>query len=189
MDVREKIKLFPHSPGVYRYYDAGGNVIYVGKAKDLNKRVAQYFVPPERLNIKTRILVSKIADAQFSVVDSEADALLLENNLIKQYKPRYNILLKDSKTYPWICVSAGEFPQVFLTRHLTRNGSRYYGPYSSATYANSLLSFFRSTYPLRSCKLNITGEGVLRRKYRPCLEMHIGRCKACANSSRDTSRP
>ena len=179
MDVREKIKLFPHSPGVYRYYDAGGNVIYVGKAKDLNKRVAQYFVPPERLNIKTRILVSKIADAQFSVVDSEADALLLENNLIKQYKPRYNILLKDSKTYPWICVSAGEFPQVFLTRHLTRNGSRYYGPYSSATYANSLLSFFRSTYPLRSCKLNITGEGVLRRKYRPCLEMHIGRCKGC----------
>ena len=95
MDVREKIKLFPHSPGVYRYYDAGGNVIYVGKAKDLNKRVAQYFVPPERLNIKTRILVSKIADAQFSVVDSEADALLLENNLIKQYKPRYNILLKQ----------------------------------------------------------------------------------------------
>ena len=179
MDVREKIKLFPHSPGVYRYYDAGGNVIYVGKAKDLNKRVAQYFVAPERLNIKTRILVSKIADAQFSVVDSEADALLLENNLIKQYKPRYNILLKDSKTYPWICVSAGEFPQVFLTRHLTRNGSRYYGPYSSATYANSLLSFFRSTYPLRSCKLNITGEGVLRRKYRPCLEMHIGRCKGC----------
>ncbi len=179
MDVREKIKLFPHSPGVYRYYDAGGNVIYVGKAKDLNKRVAQYFVPPERLNIKTRILVSKIADAQFSVVDSEADALLLENNLIKQYKPRYNILLKDSKTYPWICVSAGEFPQVFLTRHLTRNGSRYYGPYSSATYANSLLSFFRSTYPLRSCKLSITGEGVLRRKYRPCLEMHIGRCKGC----------
>ena len=150
MDVREKIKLFPHSPGVYRYYDAGGNVIYVGKAKDLNKRVAQYFVAPERLNTKTRILVSKIADAQFSVVDSEADALLLENNLIKQYKPRYNILLKDSKTYPWICVSAGEFPQVFLTRHLTRNGSRYYGPYSSATYANSLLSFFRSTYPLRS---------------------------------------
>ncbi len=179
MDVREKIKLFPHSPGVYRYYDAGGNVIYVGKAKDLNKRVAQYFVAPERLNTKTRILVSKIADAQFSVVDSEADALLLENNLIKQYKPRYNILLKDSKTYPWICVSAGEFPQVFLTRHLTRNGSRYYGPYSSATYANSLLSFFRSTYPLRSCKLNITGEGVLRRKYRPCLEMHIGRCKGC----------
>ena len=179
MDVREKIKLFPHSPGVYRYYDAGGNVIYVGKAKDLNKRVAQYFVAPERLNTKTRILVSKIADAQFSVVDSEADALLLENNLIKQYKPRYNILLKDSKTYPWICVSAGEFPQVFLTRQLTRNGSRYYGPYSSATYANQLLAFFRRTYPLRSCKLSITGEGVLRRKYRPCLEMHIGRCKGC----------
>ena len=106
MDVREKIALFPHSPGVYRYYDSEGNVIYVGKAKDLHKRVAQYFVAPERLNAKTRVLVSKIADAQYSVVDTEADALLLENNLIKQYKPKYNILLKDSKTYPWICVSA-----------------------------------------------------------------------------------
>ncbi|MBP5795566.1 MAG: GIY-YIG nuclease family protein, partial [Bacteroidales bacterium] len=109
MTVKEKIKLFPHSPGVYRYYDDAGNVIYVGKAKDLHKRVAQYFVHPERLNNKTRILVSKIADAQSSVVDSEADALLLENNLIKQYKPKYNILLKDSKKYPWLCVSAGTY--------------------------------------------------------------------------------
>lgn len=120
LTVREKIALFPHSPGVYRYYDASGKVIYVGKAKDLHKRVAQYFVPPERLNVKTRILVSKIADAQFSVVDSEADALLLENNLIKQYKPRYNILLKDSKTYPWIVITNDDFPKVFLTRRVDR---------------------------------------------------------------------
>ena len=106
MTVKEKIELLPHSPGVYRYSDSSGTIIYVGKAKDLYKRVHQYFVPPERLNVKTRILVSKIADVQYSVVNSEADALLLENNLIKQYKPRYNILLKDSKTYPWICVRA-----------------------------------------------------------------------------------
>lgn len=130
--VREKIELLPHSPGVYRYYDDKGTVIYVGKAKDLYKRVHQYFVPPERLNAKTRLLVARIADVQYSVVDSEADALLLENNLIKQFKPRYNILLKDSKTYPWICVSTEMFPRVYLTRRLEKNGSRYFGPYSSA---------------------------------------------------------
>ena len=143
LDVREKIALLPHSPGVYRYYDAAGNVIYVGKAKDLSKRVAQYFVEPERLTVKTRLLVSRIADLQYSVVDTEADALLLENNLIKQYKPRYNILLKDSKTYPWICVTADEFPKVFLTRRVVKNGSRYYGPYSSVMHARALLEFFR----------------------------------------------
>ena len=120
LSVREKISLFPHSPGVYRYYDSSGKVIYVGKAKDLHKRVAQYFVPPERLNVKTRLLVSKIADAQFSVVNSEADALLLENNLIKQYKPHYNILLKDSKTYPWIVITNDLFPKIYLTRRVDR---------------------------------------------------------------------
>ena len=151
----------------------------MGKAKDLNKRVAQYFVPPDRLNVKTRVLVSKIADLQYSVVDSEADALLLENNLIKQYKPRYNILLKDSKTYPWICVTADEFPKVFLTRRLVRNGSRYFGPYSSVMHAKTLLEFFRDSYPLRSCKYNITSDAVLRHKFRPCLDLHIGRCKGC----------
>ena len=179
LSIREKIALFPHSPGVYRYYDASGKVIYVGKAKDLNKRVAQYFVPPERLNVKTRLLVSKIADAQFSVVDSEADALLLENNLIKQYKPHYNILLKDSKTYPWIVVTNEEFPRVFLTRRVDRKTGTYFGPYSSVTHANYLLEFFRKNYPLRSCKLKITGEAILRKKFRPCLDFHIGRCKGC----------
>ena len=179
LSVREKIALFPHSPGVYRYYDSSGKVIYVGKAKDLHKRVAQYFVPPERLNVKTRILVSRIADAQFSVVDTEADALLLENNLIKQYKPHYNILLKDSKTYPWIVVTNDDFPKVFLTRRVDRKSGTYFGPYSSVSHANYMLEFFRKNYPLRSCNLNITGEAVLRGKFRPCLDFHIGRCKGC----------
>ena len=180
MTVREKIALFPHSPGVYRYYDSEGKVIYVGKAKDLHKRVAQYFVPEERLSVKTRILVSKIADAAYSVVDSEADALLLENNLIKQYKPRYNILLKDSKTYPWICVTGEEFPRVFITRRLEKGrGNRYFGPYSSVLHARNLLGFFSEQYPLRTCKMSITSDGILRGKYRPCLEMHLGRCKGC----------
>ncbi len=179
MDVRQKIQLLPHSPGVYRYYDAAGNVIYVGKAKDLNKRVAQYFVDPDRLTLKTRHLVSKIADVQYSVVDTEADALLLENNLIKQYKPRYNILLKDSKTYPWICVTGDEFPRVFLTRRVTKDGSRYFGPYSSVMHAKALLEFFRETWQLRSCHLRITSEAILHRKFRPCLDFHIGRCAGC----------
>lgn len=178
MDVREKIALFPHSPGVYRYYDSEGTVIYVGKAKDLHKRVAQYFVPPERLNAKTRVLVGKIADAQYSVVDTEADALLLENNLIKQYKPKYNILLKDSKTYPWICVTEEPFPRVFITRRVTK-GARYFGPYSSARHAHALVEFFESTYPLRSCKYKIDSEAILHHKFRPCLDFHIGKCKGC----------
>ena len=179
LTLRDKIALFPHSPGVYRYYDASGKVIYVGKAKDLHKRVAQYFVPPERLNGKTRVLVSKIADAQFCVVDTEADALLLENNLIKQYKPRYNILLKDSKTYPWIVITNDEYPRVFLTRRVEKGRGTYFGPYSSVSHANYLLDFFRRSYPLRSCKLNITGEAILRHKFRPCLDFHIKRCRGC----------
>lgn len=178
MTVREKIALFPHSPGVYRYYDSEGIVIYVGKAKDLHKRVAQYFVAPERLNTKTRILVSKIADAQYSVVDTEADALLLENNLIKQYKPKYNILLKDSKTYPWICVTGDEFPKVYLTRRIVK-GNRYFGPYSSVMHARNLLEFFSETYKIRSCNNKITSDAIIRKKFRPCLDFHIGRCGGC----------
>ena len=179
MDIKDKIKLFPHSPGVYRYYDAEGNVIYVGKAKDLHKRVAQYFVSADRLTRKTAVMVSKIADAEYTVVDSESDALLLENNLIKQFKPRYNILLKDSKTYPWICVSAGDFPKVFLTRRVVKDGSRYFGPYSSVVHARNLVEFFHNTYPLRTCNLKITSEAILHGKYRPCLNFHIGKCKGC----------
>ena len=179
MDIRQKIALFPHSPGVYRYYDAEGNVIYVGKAKDLHKRVAQYFVPVERLTRKTAVMVSKIADAEYTVVESESDALLLENNLIKQFKPRYNILLKDSKTYPWICVSAEEFPRVFLTRRVVRDGSRYFGPYSSVVHARNLVEFFHNIYPLRTCKHRITSDVILRGKIRPCLNFHIRKCLGC----------
>ena len=179
MTLKEKIKLFPHSPGVYRYYDSEGNVIYVGKAKDLHKRVAQYFVPAERLTRKTAVMVSKIADAEYTVVESESDALLLENNLIKQFKPRYNILLKDSKTYPWICVSSGEFPKVFLTRRVVKDGSRYFGPYSSVLHARNLVEFFHSIYPLRTCNLKINSDAILRRKFRPCLNYHIKKCLGC----------
>ena len=179
MDIREKIDLLPHSPGVYRYYNSEGTVIYVGKAKDLFKRVHQYFVPPERLNTKTRALVSKIADVQYSVVDTEADALLLENNLIKQYKPRYNILLKDSKTYPWICITSEPYPRVFLTRRIEKNGSKYFGPYSSATHARNLLDFFYANYQLRSCRHKIDSGSILRNKVRPCLDFHIGKCRGC----------
>ena len=179
MTLKEKISLFPHSPGVYRYYDSEGNVIYVGKAKDLHKRVAQYFVPAERLTRKTAVMVSKIADAQYTVVESEADALLLENNLIKQFKPRYNILLKDSKTYPWICVSAGDFLKVFLTRRVVKDGSRYFGPYSSVVHARNLVEFFHSAYQLRTCNLKITSDAILRGKYRPCLNYHIRKCRGC----------
>jgi excinuclease ABC subunit C len=151
----------------------------VGKAKDLHKRVAQYFVPPERLTRKTAVMVSKIADAEYTVVESEADALLLENNLIKQFKPRYNILLKDSKTYPWICVSNDDFPKVFLTRRMVRDGSRYFGPYSSVVHARNLVEFFHNVYPLRTCNLKITSDAILRGKYRPCLKFHIKKCLGC----------
>ena len=154
-------------------------MIYVGKAKDLHKRVAQYFVSAERLTRKTAVMVSKIADAEYTVVESEADALLLENNLIKQFKPRYNILLKDSKTYPWICVSAEEFPRVFLTRRMVRDGSRYFGPYSSVVHARNLVEFFHSIYPLRTCRHKITSDVILRGKIRPCLNFHIKKCRGC----------
>ena len=154
-------------------------MIYVGKAKDLHKRVAQYFVPAERLTRKTAVMVSKIADAEYTVVDSEADALLLENNLIKQFKPRYNILLKDSKTYPWICVTAEEFPRVFLTRRMVRDGSRYFGPYSSVVHARNLVEFFHNVYPLRTCRHRITSDVILRGKIRPCLNLHIHKCLGC----------
>ena len=154
-------------------------MIYVGKAKDLHKRVAQYFVPVERLTRKTAVMVSKIADAEYTVVESESDALLLENNLIKQFKPRYNILLKDSKTYPWICVSSGDFPKVFLTRRIVKDGSRYFGPYSSVVHARNLVEFFHSMYPIRTCNLKITSDAILRKKFRPCLNYHIKKCLGC----------
>ena len=139
MNIREKIAELPHNPGVYRYLDASGTVIYVGKAKDLKRRVSQYFRPPEQLDRKTRALVEHIDSLQYTVVETEEDALLLENNLIKQLQPHYNILLKDDKTYPWICIRNEPFPRVMLTRRYVNDGSRYYGPYASVQHAHRLL--------------------------------------------------
>ncbi len=172
------MSLLPHSPGVYRFLDAGGTVIYVGKAKDLHRRVSQYFRPPESLDRKTRIMVGKIADMMFAVVETEQDALLLENNLIKKLQPRYNILLKDSKTYPWICIRNEPFPRVVLTRRMVKSSGRYFGPYSSAGYAHAMLELIASLYPLRSCKLALSEEAIAKGRFKVCLNAHLGRCSA-----------
>ncbi len=172
------MSLLPHSPGVYRFLDAGGTVIYVGKAKDLHRRVSQYFRPPESLDRKTRVMVGKIADMMFAVVETEQDALLLENNLIKKLQPRYNILLKDSKTYPWICIRNEPFPRVVLTRRMVKSAGRYFGPYSSAGYAHAMLELIASLYPLRNCKLALSGEAIAGGKFKVCLNAHLGRCSA-----------
>lgn len=181
MSPEEKIEYLPHVPGVYRFFNSEGTVIYVGKAKDLKRRVSQYFRPPEQLDRKTRVMVSKIADLQYTEVATEQDALLLENNLIKQLQPRYNILLKDSKTYPWICIKNEPFPRVVLTRRYIRDGSLYFGPYSSVMHAHGLLELIGNLYKVRVCKLSLTPENIASGKFRPCLNYHIGKCKApCA---------
>lgn len=178
MDLREKIQTLPSDPGVYRFLNAEGTIIYIGKAKNLKKRVLQYFVDPERLTRKTRVLVSKIADLEHTVVESEQDALLLENNLIKEYQPRYNILLKDSKTYPWICIKREPFPRVFLTRRYVKDGSLYFGPYSSVQHAHHLLDLINSLYRLRTCTLNLAPGVIESGKYKECLNYHIKKCDA-----------
>lgn len=178
MDLREKIHTLPSDPGVYRFLNAEGTIIYIGKAKNLKKRVLQYFVDPERLTRKTRVLVSKIADLEHTVVESEQDALLLENNLIKEYQPRYNILLKDSKTYPWICIKREPFPRVFLTRRYVKDGSLYFGPYSSVQHAHHLLELINSLYRLRTCTLNLAPGVIESGKYKECLNYHIKKCDA-----------
>ena len=187
MDVSEKIKILPHNPGVYRFLNKEGKIIYIGKAKDLKKRVSQYFTTPERLTAKTRVLVQNIADIQHTVVESEQDALLLENNLIKEYKPKYNILLKDSKTYPWICISKEPFPRIFLTRRMVRNGSLYFGPYSSVQHAHNLLDLINTLYKIRSCRFSLTPEAIGSGKYKECLDFHIKKCYApCAGKISET---
>lgn len=175
LHLSEKLRMLPHCPGVYRFLDKTGTVIYVGKAKDLNKRVSQYF-RPNGLSRKTTVMVSKIADILHTVVDSESDAFLLENNLIKQLQPRYNILLKDGKTYPWICIRNEPFPRILFTRRYVNDGSRYFGPYSSAMHAHNLLSLLSSLYRLRTCKLSLTEENIAAGKYKVCLNYHLGKC-------------
>lgn len=176
MDLKEKISILPLEPGVYRFLDSSGTIIYIGKAKSLRKRVAQYFVSEDKLTTKTRVLVSKIADVQHTVVESEQDALLLENNLIKQYQPKYNILLKDGKSYPWICIKNEPFPRIFLTRRFVRDGSLYFGPYSSVQHAHHLLDLINSLYKLRTCKLALNRESIAQNKFKPCLNIHIKKC-------------
>jgi excinuclease ABC subunit C len=168
----------PHFPGIYRFLNTDGVVIYVGKAKDLRKRVAQYFIPQRYENTKTALLVSKIADIQYTVVPTESDALLLENNLIKELQPRYNVLLKDDKTYPWICIKNEPYPRIFPTRRRVKDGSDYYGPYTSINMMKVLLELIRQLYPLRTCRLSLTPEAIAKNKYRLCLDFHLGQCKA-----------
>lgn len=173
-ELKTILKIIPNKPGVYRYYDSDGNLIYVGKAKNLKRRVSSYFNKEQ--TGKTRVLVSRIADIKFIVVESESEALLLENNLIKQYKPRYNIMLKDDKTYPWICVKNEPFPRVFLTRKKLNDGSDYYGPYPSVKTAHVLLDLLGQVYQIRSCKTTLTEANVEKGKYRVCLDYHIHKC-------------
>ena len=165
----------PERPGIYQYLNAEGTIIYVGKAKNLKRRVYSYFSKDHEPG-KTRVLVSKIADIRYIVVNSEEDALLLENNLIKKYKPRYNVLLKDDKTYPSICVQNEYFPRIFKTRKIIRNGSSYYGPYSHAPSMNAVLDLIKHLYPLRTCSLNLSPENIRAGKFNVCLEYHIKNC-------------
>lgn len=169
------VQNLPDSPGIYQYLDAGGTVIYVGKAKNLKRRVSSYF-NRDHGRSKTSVLVSKIADIRYIVVKTEEDALLLENNLIKKYRPRYNVLLKDDKTYPSICVQNEYFPRVFKTRRIIRNGSNYYGPYSHIPSMYAILDLIKQLYPLRTCKHNLTPENIRAGKFQVCLEYHIKRC-------------
>ena len=172
--VRQKLAALPSKPGVYRYFDKKGELIYVGKAKNLKRRVSSYFNKEQ--TGKTRVLVSKIADLEYSIVDSEAEALLLENTMIKQYKPRYNIMLKDDKTYPWICIKKEAFPRVFLTRRKVNDGSDYFGPYPSVRTAHVLLDLLGQAYKIRSCRTPLTEIGVEKKKYKVCLDYHIHKC-------------
>ena len=179
MELDIQIKTLPTQPGIYQYYDKNGTILYVGKAKNLKKRVSSYFTKNHEYG-KTKILVKKIADIKHIVVDSETDALLLENNLIKKYQPRYNVMLKDDKTYPWICIKNERFPRVFLTRNVIKDGSEYFGPYTSVRTAKALLDLIKELYQLRSCNYDLSDENILNGKYKVCLDYHIGNCKgAC----------
>lgn len=173
----QKIKNLPHQPGIYKYKNAKGEIIYVGKAKDLRKRVASYFVKKQDSG-KTRILVSKIADLDFTVVDTEMDALLLENNLIKEYQPKYNIMLKDDKSFPLIRITKERFPKVFAMRNPVRDGSEYFGPYTNVRVMNTVLELIKKLYPTRNCNYNLSAENIAAGKFKACLEYQIGNCKA-----------
>lgn len=173
-NIKSKLAVLPTKPGVYRYFDKDGTLIYVGKAKNLKRRVSSYFNKEQ--TGKTRLLVSKITDLEYSIVDSESEALLLENTMIKQYKPRFNIMLKDDKTYPWICVKNEPFPRVFLTRKKVNDGSDYFGPYPSVRTAHVLLDLLGHAYQMRSCRTPLTVANIEKGKYKVCLDFHIHKC-------------
>ena len=170
------IKTLPNKPGIYQYYDKEGKILYVGKAKELKKRVSSYFNKEASVSGKVRVLVNKIAEIRHVVVDTELDALLLENNLIKKYQPRYNVLLKDDKTFPWICIKNEPFPRIFSTRKIIKDGSMYFGPYASVKMMNTLLDLVRQLYQLRTCKHKLTDENNQKKKFKVCLEYHLGNC-------------
>ena len=171
-----KVKALPNSPGVYQYLDENGTIIYVGKAKNLKNRVSSYFNKNQE-NRKTILLVRRIVDLHYIVVDTENDALLLENNLIKKYQPKYNIQLKDDKTYPWICIKREPFPRVFSTRRLVRDGSQYFGPYTNVKVLNTLLTLLKELFPIRNCNFDLSASNIKKGKFKVCLEYHIGNCK------------
>jgi len=172
------LSVLPDSPGVYQFFNAEDQIIYVGKAKNIKKRVSSYFSKEHFENNKIRVLVNKIDQIEYIVVETESDALLLENNLIKKYRPRYNAMLKDDKTFPWICIKKENFPRVFYTRNVINDGSIYFGPYTSTYMVKVLLDLIRQIYPLRTCNLNLSPEKIEKSDYKPCLEYHLGNCKA-----------
>ena len=174
--IHHLLSLLPDSPGVYQYFDKEGNIIYVGKAKNLKRRVSSYFNKKHE-SLRTTMLVRNICDIKYTVVGSEEDALHLENSFIKEYKPRYNVLLKDDKTYPWITVRNEPFPRVFLTRKVIHDGSKYYGPYANVQLARTVIELIRSIYPIRTCSHLLSAENIERHKYKVCLQYHIKNCK------------
>ena len=176
--LKSLIDVIPDKPGVYQYFDKEGKLLYIGKAKNLKKRVSSYFSRTEPSNYKLHVLQKKIANIEHIVVATESDALLLENNLVKKHQPRYNVMLKDDKTFPWICVKNEPFPRVFSTRNVVRDGSVYYGPYTSGFMVKTILELTRQLYPLRTCKLNLSKENIEKGKYKVCLEYHMGNCMA-----------
>ncbi len=178
--IKDILALLPETPGVYQFFDKEGKIIYIGKAKNLKRRVSSYFNKQHEDAPKTRVLVRNIADLKYILVNTEEDALHLENSLIKKYRPRYNILLKDDKTYPWICVTKENFPRVFLTRRVERgSGAKYYGPYAHAHIAKMVLELLHDLFPLRTCRYTLTLDAIEKKRYKKCLQYHIKRCKGC----------
>src|ERR1700709_750240 len=181
-DYKVALKNIPHKPGVYQYWDAGNELIYIGKAKDLRNRVTSYFNKDNHVNAKTKVLVSKIRNITFTIVDTEVDAWLLENSMIKKHQPRYNVMLKDDKTYPWIIIKNENFPRIFWTRRIVRDGSKYLGPYASISMMHAILGLIKETYPLRTCNLALTRQNIDAGKFKVCLEYQLGNCKGpCQN--------